>query len=75
MMLLLWLKNYRNSYFRNLDTTKIMNNRNSGEPVVPLFTKKPSKSKNIIINGGDKTFLIKKPLKYLKSFLLMFCPT
>ena len=75
MMLLLWLKNYRNSYFRNLDTIKIMNNRNFGEPVVPLFTKKPSKSKNIIINGGDKTFLIKKPLKYLKSFLLMFCPT
>ena len=46
----------QNSYFRDLDTKKITDNITFWKTVVPLFTNKPSVSKNIIINEGDKPF-------------------
>ena len=45
----------KNSIFSNLDTKKITDCRTFWKTVVPLFTSKPSKSENFIINEGDKS--------------------
>ena len=56
------LRKTKNSYFSNLDTKKITDNRTFWKTIVPLFTNKPSKSENIIINDGDKRISDEKKL-------------
>ena len=52
-----------------------MDNRSFWKTVAPLFTNKPSKSQNIIINEGDKSISDKKIfVEYLTHFFLMLCP-
>ena len=69
MKRLLSLKNYKNSYISNLDTKKITDNRTFWKTVVPLFTKKPSKSENIIINEGDKNIFDEKNISQIFNTL------
>ena len=52
----------KNSYFSNLDTKKTTDNRTFWKTVVPLFTNKRPKSKNIIINDSDKSISDEKIL-------------
>ena len=47
------MRKTKNSYKKSYK--KIMENRTFLKTVVPLFTNKPSKSENIIINKGDKS--------------------
>ena len=55
---------------------KITDNRTFWKTVFPLFTNKPPKCENIIINEGDKSISDEKNfLKYLTNFFLMLCPT
>ena len=56
------MRKTKNSYFSNLDTKKITDNRTFWKTIVPLFTNKPSKSENIIINDGDKRISDEKKL-------------
>ena len=75
----LWTKIFRkieNSYFSNLDTKEITENRTFWNTVVRLITNKPSKSENIIINEGDKSISDEKKLyQIFNTFFLMLCPT
>ena len=70
------LRKTKNSYFSNLDTKKITDNRTFWKTVVPLFTNRLSKNENIIINKGDKSISDEKNfVKYLTYFFLMLYPT
>ena len=59
------LRKTKNSYFSNLDTKKITDNKTFLKTVVPLFTNKPSKSENIITMRVIKALLMKKNLLFL----------
>ena len=59
------LRKTKNSYLSNLDTKKITDSITFWKKVIPLFTSKPSKSENIIIEGDKSISHEKTFVKYL----------
>ena len=70
------MKNTKKSYFENLDTKKITDNRNFWRTVLPLFTQNSSKGEKINLIDDSKTISsdeVKKltSLMIVKPYLVM----
>ena len=70
------MKNTKKSYFENLGTKKITDNRSFRRIVVPLLSKNPSKTEKINLIYDDKTISTDEELREtFNQFLSKVVPT